>query len=141
MDGGGGELAGEDEAGGRCILHMEKYWAEKLRNGGGGGVWYVVVKEPFVKFKEGDGQGTPREWMVRVRHRSDWDILSSTSPLLPEPFRAAQTWRETSRSELKESGNVLYAQGVYWSAIEQYYLPTLHLLTCLLFGLKNCLTS
>ena len=122
---GGEVLAGEDEAGGKCTLLMEYHWAEKLRDRGVGGVWYVVVKEPFVKPK-GDSKDAPREWIVRVRHRSDWDIISSTSPLLPEPFKTAQTWQEMTRSELKESGNSLYAQGVYWSAIEQYYPSTFH---------------
>ncbi|RPB03992.1 hypothetical protein L873DRAFT_1799991 [Choiromyces venosus 120613-1] len=103
---------GSDEKGTSCILEIQNNW-RKID-----GEWYALIKEPFVTFQtREDGE---RIVALIVRHRSDWDAIPSTSDLVPEGFRVSQGWREKGREELKEKGNYLYAQELYWGAFDLY---------------------
>jgi len=99
-----------DEKGTNCILEIQNNW-RKME-----GEWYALIKEPLVGFQTREDD----ECVVAltVRHRSDWDVLPSTSDLIPEGFHVSQGWREKGREELKEKGNILYAQESYWGAFD-----------------------
>lgn len=99
-----------DEKGTSCILEIQNNWRDTE------GEWYALIKEPLVKFQTREDGGCVVA--LTVRHRSDWDTIPSTSDLIPEGFHASQGWREKSREELKEKGNILYAQESYWGAFD-----------------------
>ncbi|KAL7267546.1 hypothetical protein RUND412_009864 [Rhizina undulata] len=102
----------EDEEGARCHLRLTIFKA--LADA----AWptYLVIKEPqHLQLSKEPLQNVE----LSTPHRSDWEVVLSVSPLIPEVFRV-NDWKEKTRAELKEMGNELYRAKRWWAAIERY---------------------
>ncbi|KAL7271544.1 hypothetical protein RUND412_005698 [Rhizina undulata] len=105
----------EDEQGTRCILLLKSRslldcdWRT-----------YILIKEPqaLALNSRSDKDGVTQVFLY-VAHRSDWEMKSSTSEVIPEAWRE-KYWMGKTRFELKEMGNELYKARKFWGAMERY---------------------